>query len=164
MRKFALLAAFISVVCCSLFAEKGGAAPCLATCFFGDPRIGLTMNEGQPIETVDWLRLGGNVIGGALGSTTLGGTLYYTGNAIGLLADVYASYETGYKYSEVPGFCVSMIWGNRPGKMFKEYRLRTKEILLCIPIVQCYPLIALPLEAYNGKTMSDVIAEEGLKR
>jgi hypothetical protein len=163
MKKLALICVFVCVACGSLLAQKGGAGPCLATCFFGDPRIGFTMNEGQPIETVDWIRLGGSLVGGAFGSVT-DPAIAGIGSAISLVTMVYASYETGYKYSDMPGFCVSVLWGNRPGKMFKEYKLRTKEILLCIPLVQCYPMIAIPLEAYNGKTMSDVIAEEGLKR
>lgn len=37
-------------------ADKGGLAPCLATCCFG-PRAGLEMNEGRKIRIVEWITL-----------------------------------------------------------------------------------------------------------
>ncbi|MBN1984375.1 MAG: hypothetical protein JW795_22815 [Chitinivibrionales bacterium] len=126
--------------------QTGGLGPCLATCLLGDTRIGLEMNEGKEIEDVDWIR--------ALGS--------YVG--LSIITNTWAAYNNGYKQAGFGGFCVGFLWGPRPGRMFNEYKLRTKEVLLCIPLVQCYPMIALPLEAFSGKTMSAVIEEENLKR
>ncbi len=125
---------------------KGGAGPCLATCIFSDTRIGLAMNEGREIEQYDWINLAGNVIG------------------ISPVTRAYTAYENGYKQADMAGFCVGYLWGPRPGRMYDEYKLRSKEIMMCIPIVSCYPAIALPCEAYNGKTLAEVIEEEGLKR
>lgn len=125
---------------------KGGVGPCLATCIFSDTRIGLALNEGKEIETYDWITLASSFVG------------------LTPVAKAYAAYENGYKQAGMTGFCVGYLWGPRPGRMFDEYKLRSKEIMLCIPCVQLYPMIALPCEAYNGKTLTEVIEEEGLKR
>lgn len=127
-------------------AEKGGVAPCLATCFFGDTRIGLYMNEGKPIETDDWITLIGNVA---------------SRYAVGSLYSGYKAYEAS---NSGKGFCVGFLWGRRAGSEINTTKLRSKEILLCIPVIQLYPCVVIPLEAFDGKTMSEVIQEEGLKR
>jgi hypothetical protein len=144
MKKFLLLAAVATMFgVSSVQAEKGGVVPCLATCFMGDARIGLYMNEGNPIETDDWIVLVGNIVG---------------------LGWVYGGYKAYEKAQTGSSFCVGAIWGRRAGSEFKSTKLRTKEVLMCIPCVNIYPCIAIPLEAFNGKTMSQVVQEEGLSR
>ncbi|OGS33754.1 MAG: hypothetical protein A2293_14475 [Elusimicrobia bacterium RIFOXYB2_FULL_49_7] len=125
---------------------KGGVVPCLATCMMGDSRIGLAMNEGKDIEVYDWLNLVGSLSG------------------LSVATRAYAGYENGYKQAGTVGFCVGYLWGPRPGRMFKEYKLRTMEVLMCIPVVNIYPCVALPLEAYAGHTLTEIIQSEGLKR
>jgi hypothetical protein len=122
----------------------GGVVPCIATCFFGDPRIGLYMNDGKSVETDDWISLVLNYVGGW-----------------GQIYNGFKAYEAS---KEGSSFCVGYLWGRRAGSEFKTTKLRTKEILMCIPVLDIYPCIAIPCEAYNGKTMSQVIKEEGLAR
>lgn len=144
MKKFLLLAVVAAVFGVSSVQAAGGCAPCLATCILGDPRIGLYMNEGKSIETEDWIVFAGNVLVG--------------------LGWVYAGINAYEKAQNAKGFCVGALWGRRAGSEINSTKLRTKEILLCIPILNIYPCIALPLEAFGGKTMSAVIQEEGLSR
>jgi hypothetical protein len=151
-----LVAVVIASALSSVQAAGGGVAPCLATCFLGDSRIGLYMNEGKPIETADWIVFGGNAAGGILGNVSS-----YLDLPFG---SIYGGYDAYQKSKTAKGFCVGAIWGRRAGAEINTTKLRTKEILMCIPIVDLYPCIAIPLEAYNGKTMSQVIQEEGLTR
>jgi hypothetical protein len=102
------------------------------------------MNDGISVDTDDWISLALDVIGGW-------GSIY----------DGFKSYE---KSSDGASFCVGYIWGRRVGSEFKTTKLRTKEVLMCIPCVNIYPCIAIPLEAFGGKTMTQVIQDEGLTR
>jgi hypothetical protein len=143
MRKRLVVLAVLAVSAVSSVQAAGGVAPALATCFLGN-RVGLEMNEGKAIETNDWIRF-------------VGGFIPYLGEAVPFYTSYVATKDGG-------NYCVAFIWGHRPGREFKQYKLRTMEILECIPIVDLYPCIALPLEAYSGKTMSDVVKAEGLAR
>jgi hypothetical protein len=146
MKKLVLIAIAIGVFAgTSVQAAAGGVWPCLATCFMGDPRIGLYMNDGKPVETLDWVRLWLGIIPTELGPFV-------------------SAYDAYAQTSTIKGCCVGFFWGRRAGLEIQNYKLRTKEILLCIPIVNIYPCIALPLEAFGGKTMTQVIEEENLKR
>jgi hypothetical protein len=147
MNKKIIFTAVVLMIMSVNVSAKGGAGPCLATCLLGDTRLGLAMNQGEQIETIDWINLASNFI-----------------PFVGPVLKLYVAYEAGYKPSGATGCCVAYIWGPRPGRMFTDYKLRTKEILLCIPVVNIYPIIALPCEAYNGKTLTEVIQEENLKR
>jgi hypothetical protein len=138
MKKYLLLAVVAAVFGVSSVQAAGGFGPCLATIFL-DPRLGLDMNEGKDIQTNDWLRL--------LPPLSL-----------------YAMYAEGYQTNGMKGCCVACIWGNRAGHDIDKYKLRSKEVLMCVPVVNIYPCIALPLEAYGGKTMSQVIQDESLAR
>jgi hypothetical protein len=138
MKKYLYLALFGIVFAQSSSVAAGGVAPCLATFLLGDTRIGLYMNEGKPVELVDWLGLVG--IGRLIG-------MFEANSAAGL-----------------KGCCVAFFWGRRAGTEIKTTKIRSKEVLMCIPVVDIYPCIALPLEAMGGKTMSQVIEEENLKR
>lgn len=127
--------------------NRGGIEPCLATIFMGDTRIGLYMNEGKPIEDLDWIRFVGNFV-----------------PYVDIAVPVYTSYKYAYPTSGISGCAVSYLWGHRVGKEYNNYRLRTKEWLLCIPCVNIYPCVAITLEAYSGKTFTEVVQEEGLAR
>lgn len=155
MKKTFLLFAAVLICSFTTIYAAGGAAPCLATCFLGDTRIGLYMNDGKPIETEDWIVFGGNIVGGLIGD------VIHVGFPLGSL---YGGYDAYKKSQEPLGFCMGAIWGRRSGSEIKTTKLRTKEILMCIPIIDIYPCIAVPLEAYSGKTMTQVIQEENLKK
>ena len=144
MKKYLLVALTLMVFAETSVHAAGGVAPCLATIFMGDIRIGLYMNDGKPVEGQDWLILGLNVLTG--------------------LGPFVSAYEGYSKSQTMKGCCVGYFWGRRAGGEINNYKLRTKEILLCIPIINIYPCIALPLEAFSGKTMTQVIEEENLKR
>ncbi len=134
---------------------KGGAGPCLATCIFADTRIGLEMNEDKKIDNYDWIRFGGNFIAPMI--PVVGGPL-------GMAATVYTSYKNGYEQAGAKGCCVGYIWGNRPGRMFKDYKLRSKEVMSCIPVVGICSYFSIMHDAYKGKTLTEIIKEENLKR
>jgi hypothetical protein len=53
-----LVIIFLSPCLSTSFAEgsKGGVGPCLASCCIG-PRVGLEMNDGRKIRTLEWLTL-----------------------------------------------------------------------------------------------------------
>jgi hypothetical protein len=145
MKKLLLLVAvLVASALSSAQAAGGGVAPCLATCFLGDPRIGLYMNEGKSVETADWI--------------------VFLGNDLVGLGWLYGGFDAYGKSKNAKGFCVGTIWGRRAGAEINTTKLRTKEILMCIPVIDLYPCIAIPLEAYSGKTMTEVIKEEGLTR
>lgn len=171
MKKFLLFAVVGIMLAQSSVQAAGGVGPCLATCFLGDSRIGLYMNEGKPIEGIDWLIFGANIVGGAIQSAVV--PPLYESESDGVKSTVSVTVPIGSliagidaynKSQSAKGFCAGALWGRRVGAEINNTKVRTKEILLCIPIVNLYPCIALPLEAYNGKTMSQVIEEENLKR
>jgi hypothetical protein len=170
MKKYLLLAAVAAMFGVSSVQAAGGVAPCLATCFLGDARIGLYMNEGKPIETADWIVFGGNILGSAISQALPPVYESTSGNvttkvSISLpLGSLYGGYDAYQKSKSAKGFCAGVLWGRRVGGEINTTKVRTLEILECIPVVCIYPCIAIPFEAYNGKTMSQVIEEEGLKR
>jgi hypothetical protein len=126
---------FAAIVVCSFSSiQAAGGAGPCLATLLLDPRLGLYMNEGKSIETNDFIRYLINPLGSYLATKDKGSC------------------------------CVAVFWGNRAGQEFKTYKLRSKEVLMCIPVVNIYPCIALPLEAYSGKTFADVVKEEGLTR
>jgi hypothetical protein len=169
MKKYLL---FVCVAACftqsSVYAA-GGVAPCLATCFLGDSRIGLYMNDGKPIEGMDWLVFGSTIAGSLISSFVLPPVYTSKDSAVKVsyslpLGSIISGIDAFGKSRSMKGFCAGFLWGRRVGAEINTTKIRTKEILKCIPIVNLYPCIAIPLEAYNGKTMSQVIEEENLTR
>ncbi|MFP4521845.1 MAG: hypothetical protein ACLFQK_06835 [Fibrobacterota bacterium] len=148
MKKVLMLGLFLVILMPFAASAKGGLAPCLATCVFGDTRLGLEMNEGKEIQTYDWLNLAGNVL------SSFGG---------GIL-NLYVAYDVGYKAAGTKGCLSACLWGPRAGRDFNEVKIRKKEVMLCIPIVNIVPAVLIPLEAYSGKTYQQIIEEENLKR
>jgi hypothetical protein len=163
MKKYLLLAVAGMFFVQASVQAAGGVGPCLATCFLGDSRIGLYMNEGKPIEGTDWLVFGANIAGSVLGSALFSSEDNPGGTSIPI-GSVIAGVDAYNKSKSAKGFCAGALWGRRSGAEINTTKIRTKEILMCIPIVNIYPCIAVPLEAYSGKTMSQVIEEENLKR
>jgi hypothetical protein len=121
---------------------KGGAGPCLASCLLG-PRVGQEMNEGQSIDLLEVLPL-----------------LPYVGGVFRL----WIAYDWGYQAAGGKGFLASCCIGPRVGKELQERKVRTKEKLLLVPIVNLYPWISMGLEAYSGKTMAQIEKEENLRK
>jgi len=155
MKKSVICAIVIMTLFASSFAYagEGGFAPCLASCLIG-PRVGLEMNEGKQIETSEWIMLGGQVIGAApvIGQIAAVGTRAYN------------AYVMGAQKNGFEGALASFFLGSRVGNELDTRKIRTKEWLQLIPCVCIYPLITIPLEAYNGKTMSEIEAKEGLRK
>lgn len=138
---------------------KGGIVPALASCMIG-PRVGLEMNEGNDtIYQSEWIALGGSVVGSAL-------TGYFAplGSAISVGTRAYMAYDMGGKSNGLEGALASYCLGPRVGNELHYRKIRTLEWLQLVPCVCIYPMIALPLEAYKGKTMTEIEIEEGLRK
>ncbi len=137
--------------------ENGGFVPCLASCLIG-PRVGLEMNEGKEVTQSEWIGLGGTIIGNALAATSP--TL---SSLISLGANGYKAYDMGNK-NGFEGILASYCLGPRIGNELDYRKIRTIEWLQLVPCVCIYPAIAIPLQAYNGKTMTEIEVEEGLRK
>ena len=124
--------------------EKERPIPGLVSCILG-PRIGLEMNEGEEVEDIEWAML-----------------LDYV--ATGGLVRLYVAYDHGYKSAELSGCLASWCLGPRVGRELPERKIRTKEWLQCIPVVGIVPRALIALEAYHGKTMTEIAEEEGLSK
>ncbi len=164
--------------------QKGGFGPCLATCCIG-PRVGLEMNEGVDLYKGEWIMLWGKLVSDALGPAYTTEmdlnkcievypypcTVETTPNPVGQLGlgiavgtKAYMAYEMGGKTNGFNGFLASYFLGPRIGAELHERKIRTKEWLLLVPCACLYPAISIPLEAYRGKTMTEIEVAEGLRR
>ena len=141
---------YVLLLCVALFGvisaitvqAEGGVGPMLGSCCLG-PRIGLEMNEGQPIEVMEVLPL-----------------VPYVGG----LFQLYLAYDYGYKAAGGKGFLASCCLGPRVGKELNERKIRSKEWLRLIPVVNLYPWISTGVEAFQGKTMIEIEKDENLSR
>ena len=135
--------------------NPGGIGPALASCLVG-PRVGLEMNEGNDeIHLSEWIALGGSMLGG---SAT--GIMQPVGNLITTGSRAYMAYEMGGKTNGFEGALASYCLGPRIGNELHYRKIRKNEWLqLC-----CIGNIFITLEAYNGKTMSEIEIEEGLRK
>lgn len=153
----------------SFAASKGGVAPCLATCFLG-PRVGVEMNEGSKIRNAEWIGLIGNFVFSPVG------TLYLaidptTGKSMN---QVRAAENLGGVAVKAPApktkggpmsFLTSCCLGPRVALEANDGRkIRTMEWLGLIPVINIIPALYLPYEAFAGKTMSEIVAAEGLDK
>ncbi|NQT96804.1 MAG: hypothetical protein HQ562_03595 [Candidatus Marinimicrobia bacterium] len=130
--------------------SKGGINPCLASCCIG-PRVGLEMNEGKEITTSEWIGFGSTYL------WPIHPTLPTIGKA-------YMAYDMGGKTNSMEGFFASFCLGPRIGNELDHRKIRTMEWLRLVPCVNIYPAIAIPLEAYNGKTMTEIEVKENLRK
>jgi len=140
-------------------ADKGGIAPCLASCLIG-PRVGLEMNEGQDIQQSEWIALGGAIVGGSMGGVVGAGL----GSAISTGTRAYMAYEMGAKPNGFEGALASFCLGPRVGNELHYRKIRTVEWLRLVPCIQIVPALMISFEAFNGKTMSEIEVKEGLRK
>ena len=153
-----LLMIFICLIAVSAFGqEKGGIVPCLATCLIG-PRVGLEMNEGSQVTQSELIALAGNLVGGGASAANPIGSMITVGTR------AYMAYDMGFKKNNFEGFLASYCLGPRIGNEIDYRKIRTKEWMSLIPIVCIYPMISIPLEAYNGETMTEIEQKEGLRK
>jgi TolB-like protein len=122
-------------------ATKGGWGPFFASCFLG-PRVGLEMNEGKPVQTLEWVALALNF--------TLGGG--------GIVRGIQGM------NNGCGGFMAGCCIGPRVGEQLHKRRIRTKEYLMLIPVVQIIPAVLIAVEAMDGKAMTDIAQKENLQR
>ncbi len=156
--------------------DAGGFVPCLLTCYIG-PRVGHEYNEGRNVATLEWLSLIGplrlliNLIFGlqAMSGKTM--TDFAKENMLDSRPIPPAGKGRGRPdKGGIAACCVSCYLGPRVAFERNEGRaIRSKEMLILIlsfiPLVNIIALvlvILLALEAYNGKTMTQVAMEEGL--
>ena len=142
--------------------DAGGLTPCLLTCYLG-PRTGLEYNEGRGVATMEWIAL---VIGLA---RIIPALQAYQGMSMTQWAKENAMDSRpipspkGNVESKggISACLIACYLGPRPAMERNEGRkLRSKEVLaIFLPII-FVPLIAL--EAYNGKTMTQIAQDEGL--
>jgi hypothetical protein len=158
----------MTVLSTAFSATKGGINPLLATCCIG-PRVGLEMNEGTKIRDIEWI----GFIGGLVFSPL---RLAYTIDPVtGKTMDevrakenlggnpIYAK-EPKQKGGFVP-FLGACCLGPRVGLELNDGRkVRNMEYLALVPVVQVVPMVLMAVEAYQGKTMAQVAAAEGLDR
>jgi len=133
--------------------EKGGFVPCLASCLIG-PRVGLELNENKDIQQSEWIMLGGQLVAATSGI----GQIIATGTR------AYNAYVMGVQKNGLGGGLASFFLGSRVGNELDQRKIRTKEWLMLVPCVCIYPAITIPLEAYNGKTMTEIEVKEGLRK
>lgn len=127
--------------------KKGGLNPCLTSVFIG-PRVGLEINEGKKIQTIEWIGFFGSYAGG------------YVHSSIPVLTRTYMAYDTGGKKNGFTGFAASYCIGPRVGAQLHERKIRTREWLQFCVIGTCL----IGWEAYQGKTMTDIEVAEGLRK
>ena len=124
---------------------KGGAGPFFASCCIG-PRVGLELNEGKEIKGTEWVR-------------TFGTFVPYIGGIISLVAIVMQGIVTGFN-----GVMAECCIGPRVGEELKERRIRSIEWVSAIPIIGLIPRVMIASDAARGRTMSEIEAQEKLKR
>jgi len=111
--------------------NKGGIMPAAVSCLVG-PRVGLEMNEGKPVEMMEWL-----------------GIWIFPLRAL-----------PGWNDSGVIGAIIGLYLGPRVGGQYSYRNIRTKELLGIL----YWPRILTTLEAFQGKTMTEIEEAEGLRK
>lgn len=149
-------------------ATKGGVGPCLATCCIG-PRVGLEMNEGTKIRNMEWVAFIGGMVFGPIRLVNVidpvtGKTMDEVRAKENLGGNPILAKEPKQKGGFIPllGACCL---GPRVGLELNDGRkVRNMEYLALVPVVQVVPMVLMAVEAYNGTTMTQVAAAEGLDR
>ncbi len=176
MKKILVL---VMAICAVAFAvpPKGGCAPLLATCCFG-PRVGLEMNEGTRLRTVEQQYLPYTPGHYAYISDALWGP--FTGETMNDIRDreklgglpVKSKALTPEQSGGCGPLAASCCLGPRVAyEMNDNRKLRSIEwwyvglsssfCVTGLPL-QLIPQIMMAKEAWDGKTMSEVVAEETL--
>ena len=112
---------------------KGGCGPGCVALFIG-PRVGLEMNEGNPVEMAEWLRL----------------------IWIGVLINDYQAFQQ----NGCVGCLLENFLGPRVGRQYHYRNVRVMEWIQLV--VSTIPQLIMAFEAYQGKTMSEIESQEHL--
>lgn len=144
--------------------DAGGITPCFINCYIG-PRSGLEYNEGRGIATMEWISL---VFSPARLIMALQA---YQGKTMSEWAKenamdsrpIPAPKGNAASKGGITACLVTCYFGPRVAFERNEGRkIRSKEIWLVIPILNVVAVILMGLEAYNGKTMTQIARDEGL--
>jgi hypothetical protein len=147
---------------------KGGMGPCLATCCLG-PRVGLEMNEDTDIRGDEWNGLLWSLLLGI--NTNLYMSTYKAGigksmndekereRLGGPMIEAKAPKHEGGCGPMFGSFCLAPRIGL---EMNDGRKIRTREYLYAIPLVNLFPLALECQEALSGKTMSEIAEAEDL--
>lgn len=114
---------------------KGGCGPGCVALFIG-PRVGLEMNDGKPVETAEWLRLIG----------------------IGILINNCEAFQQ----NGCVGCLLENFLGPRVGRQYHYRNVRVMEWIQLV--VSPIPQLIMAFEAYGGKTMTEIEAQEHLSK
>ena len=148
-KKLVVTVLIISVLSVSLFAgplfsiqkQDGGLVPCLTSIF--DPRFGYLVNEKDTnVDLMDILKFIPVV------------------NYVVMIANGITGMKGG---GLIPGCCIG-IQGYHTAHMMPKYNVRTVEWLMYIPIANFYSLFVVITETWGGKTWSEVVEKENLKK
>jgi len=146
--------------------DAGGFAPCLMNCYLG-PRVGTEYNEGRNFSTMEILQLVASIGRIILAAQAYGGktmTEYAKENTLDSRPIPPPHPRTAVtEKGGITSCLVACYFGPRVAFERNEGRhIRTYEILAIIPIVNLIVAILGGLEAYNGKTMTQIAKDEGL--
>lgn len=146
--------------------DAGGLTPCLLTCFLG-PRVGPEYNEGRGIATIEWVSLfffPARIVPALQARKGKTMTEWVRENELDSrpIAPPKSEDPTTRKGGFTTcliGFCVGprVAFERNEGR-----RLRTREILLFVPVVNVVAGVLMGIESYNGRTMSQIAQDEGL--
>jgi hypothetical protein len=147
--------------------DAGGITPCFINCYLG-PRTGTEYNEGRGIATMEWLQLVPGISGIA---RIILGLQAYQGKTMSEFAKenamdsrpIPAPKGNVASKGGITACLVTCYFGPRVAFERNEGRkIRSKEIWLIIPILNIVAAVLMGLEAYNGKTMTQIARDEGL--
>lgn len=144
--------------------DAGGLTPCLLNCYVG-PRVGTEYNEGRGVSTMEWIALLTGVARLILAAQAYQGkTMSEYAKETGIDSrPIPAPSASGAEKGGIGSCLVACYLGPRVAFERNEGRkIRSKEIWLLIPILNIVAVVLLALEAYNGKTMTQIAREEGL--
>lgn len=154
----------------------GGIVPCLLTCYIG-PRTGLEYNEGRKVAQIEWIELIATLVP-FVGFLIRMGIRVVTGSIPAMNGKTMSEWvgENQLDTRPIPalpgpsatrggiGAClVACCLSPRNAYERNESRkMRTKEVFLFIPLINIVFIILIGLEAFNGKTMTQIAQDEGL--
>src|SRR5688500_11613255 len=147
--------------------DAGGFVPCLLTCYIG-PRVGHEYNEGRNVMMLEWLGLLGAVrflINIILGLQAMSGKTMSEWSKENMLdSRPIPPAGKGRGRPDKGGIVaciISCYLGPRVAFERNEGRdIRMNELLALIPFIGLIFIILMALEAYNGKTMTQVAIDE----
>ncbi len=127
--------------------SKAGIEGFFNSCILG-PRIGIEMNDGQSVSTMEYLQYI---------------SLVPVVGIVGVIPRVILAAEAGNK-NGVKGFLTGCFIGPRVGMELDSRKIRVVEWVRLVPIVGIVPAVINGVEAYQGKTMKEIEATENLKK